>query len=84
MLIGVNSRNLETLELDPHLIERLMPRIPPGRIAIAESGIGSVEDVRAAAEAGADAVLVGSALSTSANASEMVRGLTGVPRQPRD
>lgn len=83
-LIGVNSRNLETLEVDVHLFEHLMPRIPPGKIAIAESGIASIDDVRAAAEAGADAVLVGSALSTSADVSAMVRTLTGVPRQPRD
>jgi indole-3-glycerol phosphate synthase len=83
-IIGVNSRNLETLEVDGTLFERLMPRIPPGKIAIAESGIATVDDVRFAAEAGADAVLVGSALSTSADAEAMVRSLTGVPRQPRD
>ena len=83
-LIGVNSRNLETLEVDSRLFDELIHRIPPGRIAIAESGISTVEDVRAAADAGADAVLVGSALSTSADAVQMVRSLVGVPRQPRD
>jgi indole-3-glycerol phosphate synthase len=84
LLIGVNSRNLETLEVDPGLFDRLIHRIPPGKIAIAESGIASVQDVRAAADAGADAVLVGSALSTSPDAATLVRSLIGVPRQPRD
>ena len=84
LLIGINSRNLETLEVDPRLFDRLIHRIPPGKIAIAESGISTVEDVRAAADAGADAVLVGSALSTSADATQLVRSLVGVPRQPRD
>ena len=83
-IIGVNSRNLETLEVDGTLFERLLPRIPAGRIAVAESGIATVDHVRAAAEAGADAVLVGSALSKSGDAEAMVRSLTGVPRQPRD
>lgn len=83
-IIGVNSRNLETLEVDDALFERLIPRIPPGKIVVAESGIATADDVRAAAGAGADAVLVGSALSTSADAAAMVRSLTGIPRQPRD
>lgn len=84
VLIGINSRNLETLEVDPRLFEQLIHRIPPGKIAIAESGISTPDDVRAAADAGADAVLVGSALSKSSDATALIRSLAGVPRQPRD
>ncbi|MGH7638532.1 MAG: indole-3-glycerol phosphate synthase TrpC, partial [Gemmatimonadaceae bacterium] len=60
-IIGVNSRDLETLEVDERIPERLIPMIPPHVIAVWESGVHQREDVRKAAEAGADAVLVGSA-----------------------
>jgi indole-3-glycerol phosphate synthase len=60
-VIGVNNRNLETLVIDPGTAPRLIPRIPDGCVAVAESGMTTVEDVRPAAAAGADAILVGSA-----------------------
>jgi indole-3-glycerol phosphate synthase len=52
-------------------------------MAIAESGVRSLEDVRTMARAGADAVLVGSAVSASASPALAVRALTGVTRQAR-
>ena len=79
-LIGVNNRNLETLEIDPETSTRLLPLIPPGVIAIAESGVRSMADVARAASAGADAVLVGSELSKSADPESAVRALVDVPR----
>ena len=79
-LIGVNNRNLETLEIDPETSLRLLPLIPRGVVAIAESGITSVADVKHAAAAGADAVLVGSELSASGDPEPTVRALTGVRR----
>jgi indole-3-glycerol phosphate synthase len=82
-LIGVNSRDLETLAIDFGLIERLLPRIPPGRLAVAESGVKGRAEVERAAACGADAVLVGSALSAAADAAAAVRGLTGVRRSSR-
>jgi len=82
-IIGVNSRNLETLEVDERIPERLVPMIPPHVIAIWESGVESADDVRRAAAAGADAVLVGSVLSRSDDPEALVRSLTGVPRRPR-
>jgi indole-3-glycerol phosphate synthase len=82
-IIGVNSRNLETLEVDERVPKRLVPLIPPHLIAIWESGIESVEDVQRAAERGADAVLVGSALSRSSDPAELVSSMTTVARAAR-
>jgi indole-3-glycerol phosphate synthase len=79
-LIGVNNRNLETLEIDPDTCARMLPLIPANVIAIAESGIASPADVERLAAYGADAVLVGSVLSASNNPEAAVRALTGVPR----
>jgi len=82
-IVGVNSRNLETLEVDDNVPRRLIPRIPSGIVAIWESGMESVNDVRRAADAGADAVLVGSVLSGSNDPESLVRSLTNVRRQSR-
>jgi indole-3-glycerol phosphate synthase len=79
-LIGVNNRNLETLEIDPETSLRLLPMIPRGIVAIAESGVKSASDIARLAAAGADAVLVGSALSASPDPEALVRSLTGVTR----
>jgi len=82
-IIGVNSRDLETLEIDERVPERLVPRIPADVIAIWESGVQSTADVRRAADAGADAVLVGSALSRSGDPVSLLRELVAVPRKAR-
>lgn len=82
-IVGVNSRNLETLEVDETVPERLMPQLPAGVIGIWESGVHDVDAVRRAAAAGADAVLVGSALSKATDPAGLVRELGSVPREPR-
>jgi len=82
VLIGVNRRNLETLVMEADVLDRVLPRIPAGCVAIAESGIQGRADVEAAAGLGADAVLVGSLFSTSADAAHSAGSLDGVPRQP--
>lgn len=82
-IIGVNSRDLETLEVDERIPGHLIPMIPPQLIAVWESGVHEREDVRKAAEAGADAVLVGSALSKSNDPAKLVRELSNVQRKPR-
>ena len=79
-LIGVNNRNLETLEIDPETSLRLLPLIPGDVVAIAESGVRSVEDVERLARAGANAVLVGTELSGSSDPEAAVRSLTGIAR----
>ncbi|HJQ19645.1 MAG TPA: indole-3-glycerol-phosphate synthase [Gemmatimonadaceae bacterium] len=82
-IIGVNSRNLETLEVDPRVPERIVPKIPRDVIAVWESGVSSVADVERAAEFGADAVLVGSALSRAPDPEALVRSLSQVKRRGR-
>lgn len=83
VLIGINHRDLESLVIDVNLGERLLPSVPPDRIAIAESGVSSRRDVERLGAAGADAVLVGSVLSSASDARNAVRALTGVVRTPR-
>jgi Indole-3-glycerol phosphate synthase len=82
-MIGVNNRNLETLIIDPETVSRIVPLIPSSCVAIAESGYSTPGDVEKAAQAGADAVLIGSALSASPDPSKAVALLSVVPRQPR-
>lgn len=82
-MVGVNNRNLETLEIDPDTVERLLPLVPAGLIAVAESGYSSVAAVERAAHAGADAVLIGSHLSTAADPSGAVRTLAAVRKRSR-
>lgn len=82
-IIGVNRRNLESLELEDAVIERVLPRVPAALVAIAESGVRGPADVVRVASFGADAVLVGSVLSTSAHGGDAVRALTGAARRTR-
>jgi indole-3-glycerol phosphate synthase len=81
-VIGVNNRNLETLEIDPETSLRLLQLIPSSVVAIAESGVRSAKDVERLASAGADAVLVGTELSRSSEPEAAVRSLTGIVRTP--
>ena len=61
-VIGVNARNLKTLDIHDDTFGRLAPLIPAGTLRIAESGIGSPSDAARFAREGADGILVGEAL----------------------
>ena len=61
-LIGINNRDLHTLEVDTTVFAKLAPLVPDGIIRVAESGIAGAGDVRRMHEAGADVVLIGEAL----------------------
>jgi indole-3-glycerol phosphate synthase len=82
-VIGINNRNLETLSIDPSTSERMLQLIPPSVVAIAESGVSGRYDVERVAACGADAVLVGSAVSAAGDPVEAVRTLANVPRITR-
>ena len=82
-VIGINSRDLETLIIEPAVTARLMAQIPADRIAIAESGVSTRADVERAAAVGADAVLVGSSISAAPDPATAVAALTGVARSRR-
>jgi indole-3-glycerol phosphate synthase len=64
-IIGVNARDLRTFEVDRDAFRRVRPDLPDDILAVDESGIRLPDDVRAAALAGADAVLVGEAVVTA-------------------
>jgi indole-3-glycerol phosphate synthase len=61
-VIGVNARNLRTLEVDRDTFTRVAPLIPSAIVRVAESGVRGPHDLLACAAAGADAVLVGEGL----------------------
>ncbi len=79
--IGVNARDLRSFEVDLGRALRLIESLPPSVTAVAESGIGSKEDVMAAGAAGADAVLVGSWLMKGDPGG--VEALVGHPKRER-
>ena len=71
-LIGVNNRDLHTLDVDIAQFESLSALIPADKVTVAESGLLSVDDVARVAAAGADAVLVGEALVKDGDPSRAV------------
>ncbi|GHS86886.1 indole-3-glycerol phosphate synthase TrpC [Cellulomonas hominis] len=81
-VIGVNARNLKTLEVDRGTFARVAPSIPAGIVRIAESGVRGPHDVMDYARAGADAVLVGEALVTDDAPRESVADLVAAGSHP--
>lgn len=75
--VGVNARDLDTFAVDPRIVWNLLPEVPEGVIAVAESGIQSRADVISAADCGADAVLVGTSVARAADRVQAVRDLCG-------
>jgi len=78
-VIGVNARDLSTFEIDRKTQLGLVARVPPDRIAIAESGVQTRAQAAAAELAGADAILVGSALMQARDPGEKLRELLARP-----
>jgi indole-3-glycerol phosphate synthase len=72
-LVGVNARNLKTLEVDHRTVTDLLPHIPSEVVAVAESGVNGPDDVVRYVRAGADAVLVGEALVKDGDPERAVR-----------
>ena len=77
IMIGINARDLSTFETDRGLFGRLRPLIPEGSIAVAESAVRTVEDVKEYRSAGADVVLVGEALVTN-DAASLLKSFTSI------
>jgi indole-3-glycerol phosphate synthase len=75
-VIGVNARNLKTLDVDLATVERVLPQLPPDVVRVAESGITGPEDAARCAAAGADAVLVGEALVRAGDPAAAIRMLS--------
>ncbi|HMR30502.1 MAG TPA: indole-3-glycerol phosphate synthase TrpC [Geminicoccaceae bacterium] len=77
-LIGVNNRNLKTLTIDLATTEALAPRVPPGRLLVAESGLHGHADLERMRRAGAAAFLVGESLMRQADVERATRTLLGL------
>lgn len=82
-IVGVNARDLKTLDVDLARAAALLGQIPPQILAIGESAVADVADVEAYARAGADAVLVGEALVTSGDTLSTVQTFRDVARRGR-
>jgi indole-3-glycerol phosphate synthase len=80
-LIGVNCRDLETLEIVPGRHAELAAHLPPARVAVAESAIADAADVERVASLGYGAALVGSTLMRSADATGLVREMVDAGRR---
>ena len=76
-VIGINTRNLATLDVDPATVEKLRSLVPDGITVVGESGVSSRADVVAMESAGVDAVLVGEALMRASDPAAKVRELLG-------
>jgi indole-3-glycerol phosphate synthase len=81
-VIGINARNLRTLEVDRGTFARLAPRVPHGIVKVAESGVRGPHDVIAYAQAGASAVLVGESLVIGGRPREAVADLIAAGGHP--
>jgi indole-3-glycerol phosphate synthase len=81
-LVGVNARNLRTLEVDRDTFARLAPRIPEGVVRVAESGVRGPHDVFELAKQGAHVVLVGETLVTGEDPRNAVADLVAAGSHP--
>ena len=76
-VVGVNARDLETLDVDVERALSMLPGVPSDRVAVLESGVSTREDVERAIEAGARGVLVGETLMRSRDPGATIRSLRG-------
>jgi indole-3-glycerol phosphate synthase len=81
-VIGVNARDLTTLDVDRSTFERIAPGLPSGIVKVAESGVRGPHDLIGYAAAGADAVLVGEGLVTAGDARQAVADLVTAGSHP--
>ncbi len=81
-VIGVNARDLTTLEVDRSTFEKIAPGLPSEVVKVAESGVRGPHDLIGYAAAGADAVLVGEGLVTAGDARQAVADLVTAGAHP--
>jgi indole-3-glycerol phosphate synthase len=81
-IVGVNARNLKTLEVDRDTFARVAPSLPEHSVKIAESGVRGPHDLLAVASAGADAVLVGEGLVKQHDPRQAVADLVAAGAHP--
>ena len=81
LLVGINTRNLRTLEVDPARLEKLSQELPPGVVAVAESGQKSTADIARAAKWGYSLALVGTALMRSTDPRQLIVNMLAAGRR---
>jgi indole-3-glycerol phosphate synthase len=81
-VVGVNARNLRTMEVDRTVFGTLAPHLPSNVVKVAESGVRGVADLRAYADCGADAVLVGEGVVTGRDPRQAVAELVAAGAHP--
>ena len=77
-IVGINNRNLDTLEIDLNVSLKLIKMIPEGYTVVSESGIRRREDVRRLEEMGFDGILVGESIMRAVDMGEKMRSLKGI------
>jgi indole-3-glycerol phosphate synthase len=82
VLVGVNCRDLETLQVVPARLESLASLLPPHVPRVAESGVASAEDARRVRAAGYDLALIGGALMSAPDPEELLRQMLRAGRGP--
>jgi indole-3-glycerol phosphate synthase len=80
-IVGVNQRNLVTFDVDPTRARAVAELIPASCVRICESGLRTVADIRDAAAAGFDAVLIGEALVTDASTAVTLADFSSVAKR---
>ncbi len=83
LLVGVNSRNLRTLAVDPARLEDFAPRLPRQAIRVAESGLNSDRDAARVAGQGYDMAHVGTALMRAGDPGRLLRAMIDAGRSAR-
>lgn len=81
-ILGINARNLKTLDVDLTVFERLAPMLPDDVVKVAESGVKGPEELRYYASHGADAVLIGEGLVTAGNPADALERLVAAGQHP--
>jgi indole-3-glycerol phosphate synthase len=77
LIVGINTRDLATLEVDPEVVAKLRPLVPDGVVTVGESGVKTRADVEALEAAGVDAVLVGETVMRAPDPAAKIRELLG-------
>jgi len=80
-VVGINTRNLKTLEVDLRRIEKIISRLPSDRVIVVESGILSIEDGIRSFQEGADFLLIGEFLMRSEEPERIIQSLTGTRKK---
>lgn len=83
-LIGVNNRNLKTLDVDLSMFEKLVGLIPDEAIKVAESGVLTPQNAARVYDAGANAILVGTALVRHDDPTRAIEAMIATTKEPND